>query len=130
MDDDLMSLRGSEPLSGGKSGGSLDENPLGLDLDDFTPAAPPPAAAPPPEFDDPYSMATSAPIAPSAPIKKAAPPKAKPKARTKPKARSSSSRGGFLGLTPQQGMVLSIFLFLDVAVMGCLILAVLNLLPI
>ena len=134
MDDDLMSLRGSDSLSGSGSSGSLDENPLGLGLDDFTPAAPPPepepvAASAPIDMGAPIDL--GAPIAPAAPIKKAAPPKARPKAKPKPKPRArSSSGGGFLGLTAQQGMILSIFLFLDVAVLGCLVLAVLGALPI
>lgn len=113
MDDDLMSLRGSgsSPLGGGSV---PDENPLGLGLDDF---------APPP-------IAPDAPLAPSAPIGKSASPagkaKSAPKAKAaKPKAKPASG-GGFLGMTPQQSMLLSIFLFLDVAVLGCLILVALG----
>jgi hypothetical protein len=47
----------------------------------------------------------------------------------KPKAASAKARGTasassamFLGLTPQQRMILAIFLFLDISVLGCLIL--------
>ena len=44
------------------------------------------------------------------------------KKRGRPKQRRAGGGAGFLGLTPQQRMVLSIFLFLDVSVLGCLIL--------
>ena len=46
----------------------------------------------------------------------------KPRSRPARKARSGSSGRRVLGMTPQQRMVLSIFLFLDVAVIGFLIL--------
>ncbi len=120
MDDDLMSLRGGGlSPSGGDS--IPDENPLGLGLDDFTPAPPPPAPATP--------AASAAPAAPAIPAgkPKAAEPASKKKPDSKPKPapkpkRASKGGGGFMGLSPQQGMLLSIFLFLDVAVLGCLIL--------
>jgi hypothetical protein len=112
MDDDLMSLRGGGSSPSG--GGSIpDDNPLGLGLDDFVPAP----------------IAPDAPLAPSAPIGKSAAPAAKAKPASKPKAKTkarSASGGGFLGMTPQQSMLLSIFLFLDVAVLGCLILIALG----
>jgi hypothetical protein len=113
MDDDLMSLRGNSPPAAGSSGDDL--------LGDM--GAPTPASANPPSqgadaglsiegFDIPAS-------APPAPIKAGKPARsAVPKRRPAPGA----SRGNFLGLTPQQRMLLSIFLFMDVGVLGCLIL--------
>ncbi len=43
-------------------------------------------------------------------------------ARTARKSRAKSSGRKAAGMTPQQRMILSIFLFLDVAVLGCAIL--------
>ena len=114
MDDDLMSLRGSSSPYGGSS--MPDENPLGLGLDDFVPASPEPPPSEPPAM----STAVAAPAAKSKPEPKAKP-EARPKPAPKPRTKSASG-GGFLGMTPQQSMLLSIFLFLDVAVLGCLIL--------
>ena len=116
MDDDLMSLRGGSSPFGGDS--IPDENPLGLGLDDFVPAPPEPPASEPPAM----SAAAAAPAAKPIPEPKAKPAD-KPKPAPKPKsAPASGGGGGFLGMTPQQSMLLSIFLFLDVAILGCLIL--------
>jgi hypothetical protein len=121
MDDDLMSLRGSSSPFGGSS--MPDEEPLGLGLDDFVPAAPEPVSEPAP------MSSVAAPAAKSKPAPKAKPAKpakeARPKSAPKPKTKSASG-GAFLGMTPQQSMLLSIFLFLDVAVLGCLILIALG----
>ncbi len=109
MDDDLNALRGGPPQneddffsslgasapSGGSSAPASGSGSLDLGLDAFGPPSDAAAAAP-------------------APARKAAP-KKKP-------ARKSSGGGTFLGMTPQQRMVLSLFLFLDVAVLGLLIL--------
>ncbi len=102
MDDDLNALRGGPPqdeddffssLGGPPAAPSSAGSPLDLGLEGFDKPAP----------------------APAAPEKKA---KAQAKKKPKPKRRP----GKFLGMSPQQRMVLSIFLFLDVAVLGCLIL--------
>jgi hypothetical protein len=112
MDDDLMSLRGGSPPAGGGS-----DDLLG----DMGAPAPSGASAPPQDagsgisiegFDAPAG-APAAPVKASKPAKSAAPKK-------KPAPRRSG--GNFLGLTPQQRMLLSIFLFMDVGVLGCLIL--------
>lgn len=50
-------------------------------------------------------------------------PTSKPKAEpAKARGKALASSATFLGLTPQQRMILAIFLFLDISVLGCLIL--------
>jgi hypothetical protein len=107
MDDDLMSLRGGTSSDSDDLFGSFDAPPSsqsmkpsgssssmgGLDLD--LGGLPPPTPSKP------------------------APSKAKPKKSNKKPSRKRSGGGG---ISPQQRMLLSIFLFLDVSVLGCLIL--------
>jgi hypothetical protein len=117
MDDDLMSLRGGASPAGGTEGS--EPTVVGGS------AAPPPAPKPPDDslglglegFDAPVSK----PAAPTTVSKPAPAPKKK-----KPAPKKTSGGGGFLGLTPQQAMLLSVFLFLDVAVLGCLVLIALG----
>jgi hypothetical protein len=134
MDDDLMSLRGSTSNDDDLFGSFTDPDDLGFD-------APPPAAgsaspgsddfyfADPfdlPAFDEPAF--TPEPVAP-APAPTPQPAKARPKPATMPKKSRKARRRastGFLGLTAPQRMILSIFLFLDVAVLGALILLVIG----
>lgn len=104
MDDDLNSLRGSDssPLGGG------DSSPLGGGEDDLLGG-----------FGEPTTVSQSA--APTT-VSKAATP---PVPRKKP-APAKRSGGSSVGLTPQQRMLLSVFLFMDVAVLGCLVLIALG----
>lgn len=53
--------------------------------------------------------------------KKAPPSKPKPE-QAKARGKSAAGSANFLGLTPQQRMILAIFLFLDISVLGCLLL--------
>lgn len=130
MDDDLMSLRG-----GGRSNND-DDDLFGsfADPDDLGFDAPPPPASgsgmrdlddldlgDPFDFDSFEAAPAAAAAAPqSAPARSSSKKQAKPR-----RARRSSARG-FLGLRPQELMLLSIFLFLDVLVFGLLILVVLG----
>ena len=110
MDDDLSSLRGSSTppdddflssfgaSSDAPSSSSSAAGSGSLDL--FDSPAPAPAAA-----------------------KSGA--KAKPAGKKKKKATKKRS-GLFLGMGPMERMVLSVFLFLDVSVLGCLILVALG----
>ncbi|MCC6905258.1 MAG: hypothetical protein IT326_05390 [Anaerolineae bacterium] len=74
---------------------------------------------PPPE-DDPFAVMTPAPEPAPAPAPAGKKPARAPKAAAQQAPRVSSR--GFLGMTPQQRMILSVFFFLDVAVLGFLIL--------
>jgi hypothetical protein len=133
MDDDLRSLRsGSQPNDDDLFGAFSDPDDLGFDS-----PLPPPATAPGPndfsfdnefsfpEFDDPAltkPSATPNAIGQDVPSHTPTPTqttKTKPKAspRLKPRAR---------GMTPQQRMILAVFLFLDVAILGFLILLVIG----
>ena len=122
MDDDLMSLRSSvssssddddllgsfgSPSDAGDATdtgdssdldfGSLDEQPEWLrDL------------GPQPEETAPVEIA----------------PKEEKKKKKKPARRSQKSGGNFMGLTPQQRMILVLFLFLEVSVISILVLIV------
>jgi hypothetical protein len=129
MDDDLMSLRGSSRSSGDDDlfGSFTDPDDLGFDLE--TPAGGSADAdeydfGDPfnlPDFDQPTMMGPAATAQPAPP--RAAPTPAKPQGATKGKKRARRrAQTGAFGMTPQQRMVLSIFLFLDVAVLGVLIL--------
>jgi hypothetical protein len=131
MDDDLMSLRSTRSDNDNDLFGSFtDPDDLGFDLS--TPASSPadsdsfdfgdPFGLP--EFGQPASARAAAVAQPAAP--QSAPTPAKAKGGKKPKRRARRSQRGFLGMTPQQRMVLSIFLFLDVAAMGLLILVALE----
>jgi hypothetical protein len=104
MDDDLMSLRGSG--SGDTEAFSGFSDPAGADLGGAEAAS---RAEETPDwlrelggFEEEET--------------KAAP------ARTARKGKAKSSGRRAAGMTPQQRMILSIFLFLDVAVLGCAIL--------
>lgn len=131
MDDDLMSLRGSSRSSGDDDlfGSFTDPNDLGFDLE--TPMGGSSDAdeydfGDPfnlPDFDQPTMMGAAAPAQPAAPKSAPAPAKAKPQVakKSKKRARRRAQTGAF-GMTAPQRMVLSIFLFLDVAVLGVLIL--------
>lgn len=75
----------------------------------------------PPPDDDPFAVMTPAPEPPqAAPTAAAKKPVRAPKATAQQAPRAGSR--GFLGMTPQQRMILSIFFFLDGAVLGFLIL--------
>lgn len=126
MDDDLMSLRkgASSPredddlLGGfgdsagaGKAGGTTGAGKPSDDLD-FS------------ALDQPdwmQELPTAEPAAPPVTIapKKTMAPARKAKARPRRAGRSSAA---FMGMNPQQRMILSVFLFLDVSVLSCLIL--------
>jgi hypothetical protein len=113
VDDDLKSLRGGEMGDDDLFGGFSD--PADLDFGG-TPSTEDSGEVP--DWVQELSRPEPASTAPAkqtvaAPKKTAAKPKPKPKKR---KARSSG------GITPQQRMILSIFLFLDVAVIGCALL--------
>lgn len=100
MDDDLNALRGAGPSNEDDFFSSFESSPA-----DTMPSSPTGGSSSLDIFDQPS--------APPAPVKKA-------KAPAKKKAKRRS--GEFLGMPPQQRMILSIFLFLDVAVLGVLIL--------
>ncbi|MBN1311827.1 MAG: hypothetical protein JXB30_10430 [Anaerolineae bacterium] len=51
-------------------------------------------------------------------------PKTEKKKKKKPARRSGKSSGNFMGLTPQQRMILALFLFLEIAVISILVLIV------
>ncbi len=133
MDDDLMSLRGgSQPNDDDLFGAFSDPDDLGFD----SPEPPPTAPGPNdfsfdnefsfPDFDDPtltlpsVSQTESSLNAQSLPP--SSPPKGKPKTKTPPRSSKPRSRG----MTPQQRMILAVFLFLDVAMIGFLILLVIG----
>jgi hypothetical protein len=108
MDDDLMSLRGSA---------SGDKDDL---FGDFSPSS-----APPPE---PMKASSAAPIGGGLDLDLGGPSTPSAAAKPKPSVKKSSPRKKVArkrssgGMTPQQRMLLSVFLFLDVAVLGCLVL--------
>jgi hypothetical protein len=127
MDDDLMSLRGS------RSGSSNDDDLFGSfdDPGDLGFDAPPPsrsAGADDFDFGDPFGLpdfdqptiSGPAPIAPAASPRSAASPARK--AAKRKSVRRTGAKTGFLGMTAQQRMVLSIFMFLDIAVLGLFVL--------
>jgi len=102
MDDDLNSLRGASP--------SNDDD----FFSSFESSAPAPATGKNAATGSGSLDLFDQPAAPPAPAKKAKAPAKKKKAKKR--------SGDFLGMPPQQRMILSIFLFLDVAVLGVLIL--------
>src|SRR5574341_469706 len=130
MDDDLMSLRGGQPQNNRDDdlfGSFSDPDDLGFD-------APPPPGGGLPDLNDPFDFtgfdeptfaapaATRPAPAPSRPAPASAKPAKKTKAPKPRRRRGPSAQPGFMGLTPPQMMVLSIFLFLDVAVFGFFVL--------
>lgn len=126
MDDDLMSLRGGRSSNDDDLFGSFaDPGDLGFDApepsrtsgrDEFDFGDPFGL----PDFDEP-TISGPAPVAPAA-SPAAAPSPAKKAAKSKKRTRRAGAKAGFLGMTAQQRMVLSIFMFLDVAVLGLFIL--------
>jgi hypothetical protein len=127
MDDDLMSLRGSRSNDDDLFGSFDDPGDLGFD-------APPPSRSSGtadvfdfgdpfglPDFDQP-TVSGPAPVAPAASPRSAPSPTKRGKKRT----RRAGAKPGFLGMTAQQRMVLSIFMFLDVAVLGLFVLLALG----
>ncbi len=129
MDDDLMSLRGGRSANGGDDlfGSFSDPDDLGFD------SPSPSAKGSLPDLDDPLdfsgfdepSFSAPAPAASRATAakSKAAPAKRAKATKTKRRRRSgASAQRGFMGLTPPQMMILSIFLFLDIAVLGFFVL--------
>lgn len=121
MDDDLMSLRGAP----GDDEGTDDWLSGFSEPSDSGPGTPASASETPDwlqELGGFEDVETETPPA-------AAPTRARAKpARAKParKARTSSAGSTMFGLTAQQRMLLSIFLFLDTAVIGVLILVVIG----
>lgn len=129
MDDDLRSLMNRRDDSDDDLFGSFtDPDDLGFDagspfeeragdLEDF-------------DFSDPFALSTydePAPAAPAAPPPAAATVRAaKAPTPAKAKKRRRRAKTGALGMTAPQRMVLAIFLFLDVAVIGLLILIATN----
>jgi hypothetical protein len=121
MDDDLMSLRSSvssskkddDDLLGG-FGSSMDASKSESPNIDFGSLDDQPdwlkELGPQPEV--------------AAPVKSTAEKKKAPKQAKKPgrARRSRKSSAGFMGLTPQQRVILSLFLFLEVAVIGVFLL--------
>jgi hypothetical protein len=101
MDDDLNALRGGSPSSDDDFFSSFESS----SAETMTGGTPAGGSGSLDVFDQPSP--------PAAPAKRA-------KAPAKKKAKKRS--GEFLGMSPQQRMILSIFLFLDVAVLGVLIL--------
>jgi hypothetical protein len=128
MDDDLMSLRGSRSGSNDDDlfGSFDDPGDLGFDA----PAPSRSAGADEFDFGDPFGLpdfdqptvSGPAPIAPASSPRSAPSPAKRGKKRT----RRAGSKPGFLGMTAQQRMVLSIFMFLDVAVLGLFVLLALG----
>ncbi len=138
MDDDLLPLRGNpsgndDDLFGAfadpddlgfdavpSSASSADRLP-DLDAFDFSafeePSAPAPSASP---------ATTRARTAPRSAAKPSAKPTPQPKTAKPRRRRRAAARTGAFGMTPQQQMILSIFLFLDVSVLGLLILLVIG----
>jgi hypothetical protein len=146
MDDDLMSLRGEKDddlfggfdasdsdLFGGTGSAGGAESPGGFgdasSLDVGAPASAPPTSAGEDTVPDwlkelkrPDDLEPEPARAATATVKKAEKPKKeRAKAQAKPKPRRKARSSG--GITPQQRAMLSLFLFLDVAVLGCAILA-------
>jgi hypothetical protein len=111
MDDDLRSLFGSEKEEDEPFGTFTDPADLGFE-DSNSRAASLSDVPAFPSFDD-----YGGPSAEAAPVAAGG----KPRARSRPR-RQSGGGSTVLGMTPQQRMILSIFLFLDVSVLGCLIL--------
>jgi hypothetical protein len=131
MDDDLMSLRGSRSSSNDDDlfGSFDDPGDLGFDapppsrsggLDDFDFGDPFGL----PDFDQP-TVSGPSPVAPAA-SPKSAPSPAKKAAKGRKSTRRAGARPGFLGMTAQQRMVLAIFMFLDIAVLGLFVLLALE----
>ncbi|HEC22224.1 MAG TPA: hypothetical protein ENI95_04835 [Chloroflexi bacterium] len=133
MDDDLNSLRGSlggedDDLFGAFSDPTEGAIPENLDMPDWLSGEPEPASEPEPEpapsTDEggvPEWLSELGEPPPDEDEEEPSPMIGEPEtAHRERKRRSRSST--FLGLTPQQRMVLSIFLFLDVAVLGFLLL--------
>lgn len=122
MDDDLRSLMNRSDNDDDLFGSFTDPDDLGFDaaspfeeragdLDDF-------------DFSDPFAVSAYDEPVPAAPPP---PPAATVRAAkaprpAKPKKRRPRAKTGFLGMTAPQRMVLAIFLFLDVAVIGLLVL--------
>ncbi len=138
MDDDLMSLRGSRQPGDDLFGSFSDPDDLGFDLPPVPPAGGSGASrggslldddsfgAPFdfPDFDQPTVNAQAAsapPPAASAPTVRTPPAKRSAPARAAAAPRKPRRRPA-KGMTPQQRMLLSIFLFLDVAVLSALLL--------
>lgn len=111
MDDDLMSLGGGEMGDDDPFGGFSD--PADLDFGD-TPSAEDSGEVP----DWLQELSRPEPVS-TAPAKQTVAAPKKAVAKPQPKKRKARSSGG---ITPQQRMILSIFLFLDVAVIGCALL--------
>jgi len=109
MDDDLNSLRGNAPSSDDDFFSSFENSSAETTTSSPT-GAPAGGSGSLDLFDQPAAPA---------PAKKG-----KGKAPPKKKAKKRSAKAA--GMTPQQRMILSIFLFLDVAVLGCLILVALG----
>jgi len=139
MDDDLMSLRGSSQSNDDDLFGAFaDPDDLGFD----SPEAPPPPATTPgpndfsfdnefsfPDFDDPALTVPST----TNPESNLFPQDVSPSVtqptkttKTKPKTSPRPVKPRRRGMTPQQRMILAVFLFLDVAILGFLILLVIG----
>lgn len=108
MDDDLNSLRG----------GSTPPD------DDFLSSFGASSSSGPAASSSPAAGSGSLDLFDTGPVP--APEKKKAKAPAKKKKVSKRRSGNFLGMDPMQRMVLSVFLFLDVSVLGCLILVALG----
>lgn len=127
MDDDLMSLRGAVGEGSGGDEGPFNEISAPGDLGPASPGSPASGDDAPEWLRELGGLEDSGPATPPAgePVRRAErrPERThQPRPKPAPQTRTKSSGGLALGLTPQQRMVLSLFLFLDVSVLGFLIL--------
>ena len=142
MDDDLSSLMNNSPedddifnafATPSGSGGSFSDDltldaPSALEEDDFFPTAPSP---PMPPDDDPFGLGFEA-----APASRMVDDLTLSGARSRDVRQATAKRSatrtakrrptGFLGMTAMQRMIISFFLFLDVTVVGILLLIALG----
>lgn len=121
IDDDLMSLRG------GSADSNPDDDPFGGfsdpgDLGPASPGTPAGDAGGVPDWLEELGGFEDTDLSPSPTTQQPGATGFEPRARAARRSRSRSSGRRALGMTPQQRMILSIFLFLDVAVIGFMLL--------